>query len=318
MKKSYILEEKANQLETDPLTAYLKQINHYGLLTKESEISTSKKMAKQNEGIYNLEDRFDDGEINELELKERTELLKEELERLKTVMVTSNLRLVVSIAKKFQHRGLSLIDLISEGNIGLLEAVERFDYKRNCRFSTYGIWWIQQAIKKALADKGRIIRIPVHVLNTIKKSHAAAKHLTQELGSDPTIEQVANYLDLPTEKIEKLMSISSEPASLDSPVDQSHVTTLEELIFSEDYREPFDTAFRKSAKEIINNSFEHLNERERNVLMMRFGLKGREAFTLETIGEELGITRERVRQIQNTAIVKLSKVEDILELKDLI
>jgi len=313
-----MLEEKVNQLETDPLTAYLRQINQYKLLTKEKEIDISKRMADTNEEIYNLEDQFDDGEINEFELEERTNLLKEQLEQLKTRMVTSNLRLVVSIAKKFQHRGLSLIDLISEGNIGLLEAVERFDYKRNCRFSTYGIWWIQQAIKKALADKGRIIRIPVHVLNTIKKSHAAAKHLTQELGSNPTIEQIADYLNLPPEKIEKLMAVATEPASLDSPVDQSHVTTLEELIFSENYREPFDTTFRESAKDIINESFEHLNEREKSVLKMRFGLMGKEALTLETIGEELGITRERVRQIQNTAIFKLSKVDYIQQLKNLI
>lgn len=318
MKKTQILEEKANQLETDPLTAYLRQINDYPLLTKEEELEISRRMAETNEAIYQLEDQFDDGEIDEFDLEDRTALLKEQLEQLKTRMVTSNLRLVVSIAKKFQHRGLSLIDLISEGNIGLLEAVDRFDYKRNCRFSTYGIWWIQQAIKKALADKGRIIRIPVHVLNTIKKSHAAAKYLTQELGQDPSVEQVAEYLNIPTEKIEKLMTISTEPASLDSPVDQSHMTTLEELIFSEDYQEPFDATFRETAKDIINESFEHLNEREKKVLQMRFGLMGQDALTLETIGQKLGITRERVRQIQNTAILKLSKVDYIQQLKNLI
>lgn len=318
MKKIQMLEEKATQLESDPLTAYLRQINNYPLLNKEEELGISRRMAENNKEIYQLEDKFDDGEIDEYDLKDQTSSLKEQLEQLKSRMVTSNLRLVVSIAKKFQHRGLSLIDLISEGNIGLLEAVDRFDYRRNCRFSTYGIWWIQQAIKKALADKGRIIRIPVHVLNTIKKSHAAAKHLTQELGMDPTIAQVAEYLNIPAEKIEQLMTISGEPASLDSPVDQSHMTTLEELICSENYREPFDETFRESAKDIINQSFEHLNDREKKVLRMRYGLLGQDALTLETIGEELGITRERVRQIQNTAILKLSKVDYIQQLKNLI
>jgi RNA polymerase primary sigma factor len=288
--------------ETDPLALYLKQISRYPLLAAEEELQIGEK-------IQNLR-----AEVSALEAggSEREKLQKELID-IKNRMISSNLRLVVSIAKNYQHRGLSLLDLIDEGNIGLIEAVERFDYTRGCRFSTYGTWWIRQAIIKSLADKGRVIRIPIHMLNTIKKCYFVAKQLTQELGRDPRPEELAEKLGMEPKKVKEIMKLSQETASLDTTVDEDNVTHLSDLIKDESVVEPFEEVFSMALQETLSNVLKNLSQREITIIQLRYGLNGEGPRTLEETGKLLGITRERVRQIQEKAIQKLKELQELSE-----
>jgi RNA polymerase primary sigma factor len=231
-------------------------------------------------------------------------------------MINGNVRLVVAIAKKFQYRGLNLLDLIDEGNIGLIEAVERFDYKRGCRFTTYGTWWIKQAIIKALADKGRMIRIPIHMLNTIKKCYMVAKHLTQELGRNPSAEELARYMHTDVKKIILVHKLSQETTSLDLPVDADQSTKLVDLIGDRQYDEPFENVFHLTLQDTLQRVLHKLSAREMRIIKLRFGLDCDGPHSLEETGKLLGITRERVRQIQEKAVLKLKNSRQILELWD--
>ncbi|MBT3271660.1 MAG: sigma-70 family RNA polymerase sigma factor, partial [Spirochaetales bacterium] len=242
--------------------------------------------------------------------------LKKELADLKNALIRANLRLVVAIAKKYQYRGMFLLDLIDEGNIGLIEAVERFDYSRGFRFSTYGTWWIRQAIIKSLADKGRVIRIPIHMLNTIKKCYYVAKHLTQEYGRDPSTAEIAQYMHISEQKVVEISGISRDTASLDTTVDQGETTRLAELICDDKSEQPFETAFHVALHETIENVLHQLTEREMKIIQLRYGLMGEGPCTLQETGSLLGITRERVRQIQEKAIAKLRNLNEIADLHD--
>lgn len=288
--------------ESDPLAFYLRQISRYPLLTVEDEQEIGKRIQELRKSI-----NADDTDI---------EAREEELRRCKTRMINSNLRLVVSIAKKYQHRGLSLLDLIDEGNIGLIEAVERFDYTKGCRFSTYGTWWIRQAIIKSLADKGRVIRIPVHMLNTIKKCFYVAKHLTQELGRDPEAAEVSEYMNIPTQRVEEIHRLSQDTTSLDVPIDDESYTRLSDLIEDENQEQPFDFVFDLTLQDTIEEVLAQLSEREMRIIKLRFGLGGEGPYTLEETGRFLGITRERVRQIQEKALVKLRENAIIQDFKN--
>ena len=303
--------------ETDPLAMYLKQISRFSLLTVAQEQEIGEKIQNAKSEMRML---LDGSDVQSLSDERRFSLRQKEtlLLALKNRMINANLRLVVSIAKKYQHRGLSLLDLIDEGNIGLIEAVERFDYTKGCRFSTYGTWWIRQAIIKSLADKGRVIRIPIHMLNTIKKCYFVAKHLTQELGRDPSNEELAEYMNLSEDKIKEILKISQETASLDGTVDEESVTRLSDLIRDENVQEPFENVFNMTLQDTLGLVLHQLSDREMRILQLRFGLTGVGPLTLEQTGKMLGITRERVRQIQEKAITKLRGLKMIRELRDFV
>ena len=232
-------------------------------------------------------------------------------------MVHANLRLVVSVAKKYQHRGLALIDLIDEGNIGLLEAVDRFEASRNCRFSTYGIWWIRQAIIKGIADKGRIIRMPVHMLNTINKCFMIAKQLTQEYGREPTCVELSEYIGETPEKIEEYMKLAQETSSLDTTIDESSPSVLGDLLTTDDDEQQMENVFSAMLSETIDTVLREFSEREMAIIKLRFGLDGRTPMTLSETGRVLGITRERVRQIQEKMLEKLKESEALLSFNEL-
>ena len=299
-----------NFLDTDPLEQYFRQISKYPLLTVQEEQLIGEKIVQLREQINSFKNAENENERITLKALEKSLL------QYKNRMINSNLRLVVSIAKNYQYRGLSLLDLIDEGNIGLIEAVERFDYKRGCRFSTYGTWWIRQAIIKSIADKGRVIRIPIHMLNTIKKCYYVAKQLTQDLGRDPSNEEISAYLGLPLSKVKEIAKLSQETTSLDTIVDDGNFTRLSDLISDDTLTEPFETVFSMTIQETMGSILSCLSEREMKIIQLRFGLTGEGPLTLEETGKLLGITRERVRQIQEKATFKLRNLRELYELKD--
>ncbi|MDR2535140.1 MAG: sigma-70 family RNA polymerase sigma factor [Treponema sp.] len=301
--------------ETDPLALYFKQISKFPLLTVEEEQVIGEKIVMLRQKLRELDLMYEGKEEEAAYKKERT-MLDSSLQLYKNKMINANLRLVVSIAKNYQHRGLSLLDLIDEGNIGLIEAVERFDYTRGCRFSTYGTWWIRQAIIKSIADKGRVIRIPIHMLNTIKKCYFVSKQLTQDLGRDPSNEELSEYLGLPLAKVKEIVKLSQETTSLDTIVDDGNLTRLSDLIKDENLEEPFDMAFSVTLQETMEDILSYLSEREMRIMQLRFGLTGEGPLTLEETGKILGITRERVRQIQEKATFKLRNLKELHELNE--
>jgi RNA polymerase primary sigma factor len=305
--------------DSDPLYLYLKQIAQYPLLSGEDERRIGRRVAalkgRLRRGEVPGRGRRKAGGPAAPAVSERA-ATERELVTLKNHMINANLRLVVAIAKKYQHRGLSLLDLIDEGNIGLIEAVERFDYRRGCRFSTYGTWWIRQAIIKSLADKGRVIRIPIHMLNTIKKCYLVARHLTQELGRSPSDAELARYMHVDLEKIKQIEKLAQEIASLDLPVDDDNLTRLADLIRDNDAPDPCERAFVLALQDTLQQVLCRLSRREARIIRLRFGLGGGSPCSLEETGHLLGITRERVRQIQEKALAKLRLQRPLIELKD--
>ncbi|MCL2608779.1 MAG: sigma-70 family RNA polymerase sigma factor [Treponema sp.] len=304
--------QKRNK-ESDPLALYFRQISKFPLLNVKEEQVIGEKIVKLRSRLAELTKEEEAGHPTDPQEKAS---LNESLLSYKNRMINSNLRLVVSIAKNYQHRGLPLLDLIDEGNIGLIEAVERFDYTRGCRFSTYGTWWVRQAIIKSIADKGRVIRIPIHMLNTIKKCYYVAKQLTQGLGRDPSEEELSEYLDLPVGKIKDIVRLSQETTSLDTIVDNGNLTRLADLIKDDSLTEPFELAFSITLQETMADILSQLSEREMRIIQLRYGLAGEGPLTLEETGRMLGITRERVRQIQEKATIKLRDMEELLELTE--
>ena len=316
----YLINEnwEAGTGESDPLALYLRQISYYPLLSADDEKNIGRTIFALRASIGDLMEKKAENSIDDKEYRKSLKNLQQSLIEMKNRMIQSNLRLVVSIAKKYQNRGMTLLDLIDEGNIGLIEAVERFDYSKGYRFSTYGTWWIRQAIIKALADKARVIRIPIHMLNTIKKCFFLAKQLTAELGREPTEEELAKYMAVPVDKVKEIYRLSQETASLDTMVDDDQVTKLSDLIEDEKAEEPLDKVFSLTMNGIINRALKQLNEREIKIIQMRYGLDGCDPLTLEETGKSLGITRERVRQIQETALSKLKSNKIMKELSEFV
>ena len=305
-------ERAENSEEKDLLALYIRQISRYSLLTAADEQEIGEAIHAARTELERIAPTA--GGRPRARPPRRTEL-ERRITALKNRLITGNLRLVVSVAKKYQHRGVSLLDLIDEGNIGLIEAVERFDHRKGCRFSTYGTWWIKQAVIKALAENGKSIKIPIHLLNTIKKCFSIARQLTQDLGREPTHAEIAAYLGLSKTRVEELIGFSHEPASLDSPVADENASRLVDLIRDDMAPEPSRNAFAMALQETLAMVLERLTDREMRIIKLRFGLDGEGPFTLEETGRILGITRERVRQIQERALVKLRQMRTASELE---
>jgi len=263
---------------------YLKEIGRINLLTAEEEVDLAKRTEK-----------------GEPKARER--------------LISSNLRLVVSIAKKYVGRGLTLLDLIEEGNIGLMRAVEKFDWRKGYKFSTYATWWIRQAITRAIADQARTIRIPVHMVETINRFIRTSRRLMQELGREPSPEEVAKEMDIDPEKVREIIKVSQEPTSLEAPVGEEKDSTLGDFIPDEEIR-PEDQASAELLKSHLAEVLDTLNDREKKVLRLRFGLEDGRQRTLEEVGREFGVTRERIRQIEAKALRKLRHPTRSKKLKD--
>lgn len=261
-------------MSDDPVKLYLKEIGNYPLLSVEEEVQLAKKIA--------------DGD----------EVAKERL-------TESNLRLVVSIAKRYVGRGLSFLDLIQEGNLGLIKAVDKFDYSKGYKFSTYATWWIRQAITRSIADQSRTIRIPVHMSEVINKAYRVARGLLQELGREPTEEELAAEMKLPVEKIREILKVSADPISLDTPIGEEDDSHLGDFIKDDTIMGPEDAAAYTMLQNQISKLLDTLSERERRVLVLRFGLQDGRTRTLEEVGREFKVTRERIRQIEAKALRKL-------------
>ena len=228
----------------------------------------------------------------------------------RSLMIRSNLRLVVKIAHDYANLGLPLLDLISEGNIGLMKAVERFDPKKGGKLSTYAAWWIKQSIKRALANQAKTIRLPVHLVDKISKMKRAAHRLSERLGREPTDEELARHIGLPVAKVAQLRNISVRPASLDAPIGDDDATMFSEIVGDEAAATPFEMLRDKTMRDEVRDLLQELDEREATILTLRFGLDGNKPLTLEDVGKKFKVTRERVRQIQNIALTKLRRIMD--------
>ena len=307
----------------DPVRMYLKEIGKVPLLSAEEEIELAQKMeagAVATEKIAILEERMeeaDDAEIEELkaeikELQKDVDLGSEAKKRL----AEANLRLVVSIAKRYVGRGMLFLDLIQEGNLGLIKAVEKFDYRKGYKFSTYATWWIRQAITRAIADQARTIRIPVHMVETINKLIRVSRQLLQELGREPSPEEIAAEMNMPVDRVREILKISQEPVSLETPIGEEEDSHLGDFIKDDNVPVPADAAAFTLLKEQLEEVLSTLTDREQKVLTLRFGLEDGRARTLEEVGKEFNVTRERIRQIEAKALRKLRHPSRSRKLKD--
>jgi RNA polymerase primary sigma factor len=287
---------------SDPVRMYLQEIGRFPLLTPQQEVE----LAMQMEAGLRADDRLAaEGESLTQAEKVFLERASRQADRARKRLVEANLRLVVSIAKKYVGRGLSLLDLIQEGNLGLIRAVEKFDYRKGFKFSTYATWWIRQAVTRALADQARTIRVPVHMVETINKLARAQRTLMQELGREPTIEEIASEMEIEPDRVSELRRIAQDPVSLETPLGEEDDSTLGDFVQDTDADVPVEAASFRLLQEYLNLALEDLNERERQVLIMRFGLADGKVRTLEEVGSHFRVTRERIRQIETKALAKL-------------
>jgi RNA polymerase primary sigma factor len=269
----------------DSLRLYLRSIGRVGLLTADQEVALAKRI-----------------ERGDMAAKQH--------------MIEANLRLVVSIAKGYLGRGLTFLDLIQEGSLGLIRAVEKFDYRRGYKFSTYATWWIRQAVTRAIADKARTIRIPVHMVEKLNKVVHVERQLVQELGREPTPDEIAAQLDCTVREVKDIQRLAQLPISLEKPIGEDEDSELGDFVEDETADSPFEQAIENVRRENVRKALDALPEREREVIEMRFGLKGHEARTLEEVGRAFGVTRERIRQIENTTLKKLESLPEAQRLRD--
>jgi RNA polymerase primary sigma factor len=270
----------------DPVRAYLREIGKVQLLTAEEEVSLAKRIERGDPAA-------------------------------RRALIEANLRLVVSIAKRYVGRGMLFLDLIQEGNLGLMRAVEKYDWRRGYKFSTYATWWIRQAITRGIADQARTIRVPVHMVETINKLARIQRQLTQSLGREPTVEELAEQMEATPERIEQILKIAQEPVSLEAPVGDQDDSSLGEFIEDEEHSRPHYAVALKMRREEVDAVLATLSFRERKVLELRYGLAGDEPKTLEDVGRYFGVTRERIRQIESRTLMKLKTYRDSQRLREL-
>lgn len=297
----------------DHVKMYLKEIGKVNLLTADEEMSLAKRMVNGEEAKTQIEEMGE--EITEKMSEQLNELITDG-EQAKKSLAEANLRLVVSIAKRYVGRGMMFLDLIQEGNLGLIKAVDKFDYTKGYKFSTYATWWIRQAITRAIADQARTIRIPVHMVETINKLVRVSRQLVQELGREPTPEELAKELNMPVEKVREISKISQEPVSLETPIGEEEDSHLGDFIPDDDAPAPSEAASFVLLKEQLGDVLNTLTPREAKVLRLRFGLDDGRARTLEEVGKEFEVTRERIRQIEAKALRKLRHPSRSKKLKD--
>ena len=307
----------------DPVRMYLKEIGKVPLLSADEEIELAQNMedgAVATEKINVLKGRLDGAsEEEKAEIKEEIKTLQRDVDKgadAKKRLAEANLRLVVSIAKRYVGRGMLFLDLIQEGNLGLIKAVEKFDYKKGYKFSTYATWWIRQAITRAIADQARTIRIPVHMVETINKLIRVSRQLLQELGREPSPEEIAKEMSMPVERVREILKISQEPVSLETPIGEEEDSHLGDFIKDDNVPVPADAAAFTLLKEQLEEVLGTLTEREQKVLTLRFGLEDGRARTLEEVGKEFNVTSERIRQIEAKALRKLRHPSRSRKLKD--
>jgi len=307
----------------DPVHTYLKEIGRVPLLNADSEVEIAQAIEEGNEAAARLaahelaesgegpaEDLLDAGALS------RNRRLVRTGQKATNDLIEANLRLVVSIAKRYRNRGLQFLDLIQEGNLGLMRAVDKFDHTKGFKFSTYATWWIRQAITRAIADQARTIRIPVHMVETINKVVWAQRQLLQELGREPTIEEVAQRVELPIERVREILRINQDTVSLEQPVGDEDDFNLSDLIEDRGAVVPDDAATRSLLDAAVREALGHLSEREQDVVRLRFGLDDGKIRTLEEVGKEFGVTRERVRQIESKTLAKLRRPDAAHLLRD--
>ncbi len=305
----------------DPVRMYLKEIGKVNLLTPDEEVRLAQDMGAGDaakERMAEIESAKKKGEEIVLTPEEEKELKRaiKRGEAAKQRLAEANLRLVVSIAKRYVGRGMLFLDLIQEGNLGLIKAVEKFDYTKGYKFSTYATWWIRQAITRAIADQARTIRIPVHMVETINKVIRVSRQLLQELGHDPSPEEISEEMNMPVDKVREILKIAQEPVSLETPIGEEEDSHLGDFIPDEDASEPSEAASYTLLKEQLIDVLDTLTPREEKVLKLRFGLEDGRTRTLEEVGKEFNVTRERIRQIEAKALRKLRHPSRSKKLKD--
>jgi RNA polymerase primary sigma factor len=301
-----------SQIEIDDsISLYLKEIGRVPLLTAEEEVSLAKRMEKGREARKKLSQGVEDWEE-----RERLLWYVRDGQAAQEHLIKANSRLVVSVAKKYVGRGVPFLDLIQEGNIGLIRAVKKFDFRRGFKFSTYATWWIRQAVTRAIADQGRTIRVPVHMYEQINRLTRTSRQLVQELGRDPTTEEIAEELGVSPRKVEHIMRVSQRPLSLEMPVGEEEDSYLGDFIEDEDADAPGEAAGQQLLREVIDEIFQSLTPREVRILQLRFGLVDGYCYTLEEVGKKFGVTRERIRQIEAQALSRLRHPSRSRKLRD--
>ena len=294
--------DERGRLTTDLVSQYLTAIGEYELLTAELEVEFAQRIEAGEEAQTRLEGKDYSGKVEEVELKRQVRLGRQA----KDDFLTANLRLVVANARRYANTsGIDFLDLIQEGNIGLMKAVDKFEYRRGYKFSTYATWWIRQAITRAIADQARTIRIPVHMIETINKLIRTSRALVQELGREPTSEEIAQRMDIPVSKVRKVLKIAQEPISLETPIGEEEDSHLGDFIPDTNVVSPSDAVINLNLKEQTDSVLKTLTPREERVIKMRFGVGEGSEHTLEEVGQSFAVTRERIRQIEAKALRKL-------------